>query len=358
MVAPYNYELLFSDNFATTLTSGVTNSQTTLPLGSVTGLPAIGSSTQAFLLSLTDAATQTNQEVVLVTNITGLVATVVRGQEGTTAQNWLAGDIVENRWTAGSAASMQQTVEAQAQSANYAADTGSVNAVTVALTPALVAHVVGMPIRVSIGNTNTDAVTFNPGPSAVAVTGPNGSALIAGDIVVGDIVEFIYNGTSYNVQVVQATTARPGIAQIATNAQVAIGTDPSKIVTPAGLASLGFAAAIAALGVTMTGDEYLKIPLVGGGYFILQWGQSDYNISGGPSFVVGAIDFPISFPNACFGCIAIPQKNVGGNPAVAGNNFTAITYTYNPGACAVRIDTDDGGSPNITVPVTWLAWGF
>lgn len=85
----------------------------------------------------------------------------------------------------------------QAQAGNYAADSGSANAYAVTLTPALVAHVTGMPIRVKIANTNTGASTFNPGPGVKSIVGPGAVALSAADLVAGEIVEFIYDGTNY-----------------------------------------------------------------------------------------------------------------------------------------------------------------
>lgn len=84
---------------------------------------------------------------------------------------------------------------------------GSANALTVTLDPAPAsnADLVGVPLRVKIGTTNTSAtVTLAVmGPSgllpAVTVSRP-GAPLRVGDLEIGTIVEFIYDGTFFRAQ--------------------------------------------------------------------------------------------------------------------------------------------------------------
>jgi hypothetical protein len=81
-----------------------------------------------------------------------------------------------------------------------AVDTGSANAYAVALTPALTAHVAYMPISFKAAHTNTGASTLAiNGLSAVALKRPDGSALLAGDIVTGQLIIAMYDGTNYQV---------------------------------------------------------------------------------------------------------------------------------------------------------------
>lgn len=102
---------IFADNASTTLAGAISPTATTLNVAPGTGAefptPGVG---QQFALSLTDALTGQQNEIMYCTAIAGDVLTVTRAQEGTIAQSWLAGDIAENRWTAGQAASMVQQV--------------------------------------------------------------------------------------------------------------------------------------------------------------------------------------------------------------------------------------------------------
>jgi hypothetical protein len=74
-----------------------------------------------FRLLLTDAATSNNNEIVFCTARSGDVLTVTRHEEGTSAQAWIAGDIIENVLTAGAFAGLQLTNTL----GNYANDTAA-----------------------------------------------------------------------------------------------------------------------------------------------------------------------------------------------------------------------------------------
>lgn len=87
----------------------------------------------------------------------------------------------------------------QAQAGNYAAAGGTANAITATFTPAVAAHVTGMPLRVKIASNNTAAATLNPGPGVKSITSPLGAALKANDLRAGAIAEFVYDGTNYQL---------------------------------------------------------------------------------------------------------------------------------------------------------------
>lgn len=99
-------------NFAkSTLAGAITNTSLTIALSAGSGAlfpPITGN--QYFIGVLTDAATQLQHEVVKVTAISGDTVTVVRGQEGTTAQNWNSGDYFANLVTKGGLATFNQNV--------------------------------------------------------------------------------------------------------------------------------------------------------------------------------------------------------------------------------------------------------
>lgn len=197
--------ILFANNAATTLAGSVSSGATSCTV--VTGTGALfpnPSAGQYFLLTFSDAATNTTREIVKVTARSGDVMTIVRAQEGTTAHAWSVADNAQNLWTAGSAATYAQAAQVQLQPDNYAVDGGSANAMTatLSLAPASYAAIVGAPIRIKkSANVNTGAVTLNlNGLGAVAVVTPAGAALTYGQLAASGIMTLVYDGASFEVQ--------------------------------------------------------------------------------------------------------------------------------------------------------------
>ena len=125
--------LLFANQAQTTLAAPVNNVQTTITVASGTGsyFPA-PSAGQAINLTLVNSTNSLITEVVQCTNITGNVLTVIRGQEGTVANQWNIGDFVINFMTAGTASAFTQTYGLEnglysAQFTNMLTTTGQVN---------------------------------------------------------------------------------------------------------------------------------------------------------------------------------------------------------------------------------------
>ena len=94
-------QFIFANNVNTTLAAAVTSSSTTLTLASSNHLPSSIPSGSYLALTLNDAATRSVFEIVYATSISGATVTVIRGQEGTTAQNWQVGDYIYASNTAG-----------------------------------------------------------------------------------------------------------------------------------------------------------------------------------------------------------------------------------------------------------------
>ena len=99
-------EQLFANDIVTTTAAAITSSASTITVASGTGnaMPA-PDSTQWFVATLTDG---TNVEIVKVTNRSGDVLTVSRGQEGTTARDWPAGTLLTIAITANTASNWVQ----------------------------------------------------------------------------------------------------------------------------------------------------------------------------------------------------------------------------------------------------------
>ena len=101
---------LFANNAGSALAAPISNSATSISLTSGTGaLFPNPSSGQQFSLTLTPVATGIPTEIVYCTARSGDTLTVIRGQEGTIAQAFLAGDLAANFVTAGQMAAMLQT---------------------------------------------------------------------------------------------------------------------------------------------------------------------------------------------------------------------------------------------------------
>lgn len=83
---------------------------------------------------------------------------------------------------------------------DYAVDTGTANTYAIALTPALLANISGMPVRFKALNANTGASTLNVnGLGAVAIKKNSTEALTAEDIKAGQVVEVAFDGTVFQL---------------------------------------------------------------------------------------------------------------------------------------------------------------
>lgn len=102
---------LFANDAAATLAAPITNTALALTVASGDGAEFPNpSSGQQFAATLNDAATGLLTEIVYCTARSGdTFTTIERAQEGTVAQNWLAGDLIANLNTAGQMAALQQT---------------------------------------------------------------------------------------------------------------------------------------------------------------------------------------------------------------------------------------------------------
>jgi hypothetical protein len=101
---------LFANDASSTLAAPISSTAISVTLASGTGAlfpnPSAG---QQFARTFNDAATGLLTEIVYCTARSGDTLTIVRAQEGTIAQNWLAGDLAANLATEGQMAAMQQT---------------------------------------------------------------------------------------------------------------------------------------------------------------------------------------------------------------------------------------------------------
>ncbi len=87
--------ILLANNYTTTLSTGIDNSTTTIPVSSVTGLPAIGSGSNCYI-TVQEGSTI---EIMLATAVAALNITATRAQQGTSASSFTSAATVEIRAT-------------------------------------------------------------------------------------------------------------------------------------------------------------------------------------------------------------------------------------------------------------------
>lgn len=105
---------------------------------------------------------------------------------------------------------VSQTGLQLAQEVFAASATGN-DTYVVTLSPVPVAYVQGMIVRFKPDTANTGAATLNVnGLGAIAITAPDGTALVTGNIVANQIVEVVYNSTGPTFRI-QSGTAGFGI---------------------------------------------------------------------------------------------------------------------------------------------------
>jgi hypothetical protein len=124
---------LMSNNAASNLAAPISNTALSVTLTAGTGAefpnPSGG---QQFPITFNDAATGLLVEIVYCTARVGDTLTIVRAQEGTVAQNWLAGDLAANLITAGILAAYQQSAALQPARTAQTGGAGGVFAMTTA----------------------------------------------------------------------------------------------------------------------------------------------------------------------------------------------------------------------------------
>lgn len=116
-------------------------------------------------------------------------------------------DVVAGTDTAKAVTSQGVAKAVQSGGFNYAADTGAANAAVITLVPAPAAYTAGFAVEVKFAATNTGATTINVNGLGAKAIQSNGAALVAGQIVAGQIYSLIYDGTNFQLQ----TTAAPTI---------------------------------------------------------------------------------------------------------------------------------------------------
>jgi hypothetical protein len=272
-------QFVFINNFNTVLASAITSTQTTITVTSSTGLPTLALD-QVIPLTLLDAATKTVYEIVYVTGISGTTLTVERGQEGTTANAYLAGDLVSCNPTVGTVppirASLPYTTTQTLPVGNdIIVYTGTLTADVTFTLPST-----GMPVagRIKVyGSASAFTVTVSLANSTGSpfLHLPDGSEVYSYVLPASasqNFIDLFWDGTNWKA-------FNGGIMSIpnatADNQPVALGQFPFSVGAGANQST-----------------GYIKFP----NGIILQWGFINTNGSSSGQTVT----YPIAFPNAMF----------------------------------------------------------
>ena len=197
-------KILFSNRATTTLAAPMSaNSPSAQVLAGAGALfPVLGPG-QAFIATLEKNGSPNICEAILVNghasgsdNFTGLL----RGQEGTTALAWNAGDSISLYPTGFGLDQLLQAVDAQSQTFNYAQDIGSANAYKALLTPAINARLDGLaPIYFFVQHPNTGPCTLTDNIGTVPLVTADGEALRQNDLQQYSIAAAFFDGAAYRL---------------------------------------------------------------------------------------------------------------------------------------------------------------
>lgn len=203
---------LFTNNAASTLAGAIAAADVSLSVqaGDGTKFPAL-SGADFFRCTMLKKSTL-EKEIILVTARTVDAFTITRAQEGTTALDLDASDIIELRPTAAFFQSMLTDSDVQSNPHVSSVDTGTANNYVLTLSPAISSY--GAHQRFSFvaanGCTGASVVNVN-GVGNVAIK-KNGGAddLESGDIVTGAVVVIEHDGSVF--QLISASSKEPVFA--------------------------------------------------------------------------------------------------------------------------------------------------
>lgn len=200
---------LFANNAKTTLAAPITSTQTTITVASGTGAlfpnPTTG---QQFKVTLVSAASTSVYEICNCTSRSGDTLTVLRGQEGTSAQPFILNDIVGHFDTAAVMTDLVQSEQLQQNYYGFAVATGTANAITATIPSNLTTLSDGLSFVVKSIYANTGSATLNltlgsTSTGVFPIVKGNNQTLVAGDIpAAGYPVSLIWS-SSFTAYVLQ-----------------------------------------------------------------------------------------------------------------------------------------------------------
>lgn len=234
-------------------------------------------------------------------------------------------------------ASYLNTSTAQKGTFSYAADAGSNDTYVITLSPIPLSYTTGMVIRFKANTANTGAATLNVNSlGAKSIVKDNTRTLTTGDILAGQIVQVVYDGT--NFQLMSQVASLPRIIYKTATEVSSTSTSETDLISttiPGGM--LGTNGAISFKmygGLSFTEDLVLKF-YYGSSSFSL--GVTGANNSSASGIIEGYL-FADSSTSAQK-LSMIMDFCESGNEGTNGSTTVALTKTHNLGTASFAIDS-------------------
>jgi hypothetical protein len=234
---------LFVNNVKTTLAADITSdSQTSIQVTSATGFPAPTGS-QYFMIAIYDQLGGTMQEMVKCTAVSGVTCTVVRAQEGSTAQSSISAGaiLIVAPPTKGSFETLQTAIAARLVAANDLSDLASAAAARgnlglgsmatqdaddVSITGGSVAGITDLAVADGgTGASTAAAARSNLGLGSMATQAADSVAITGGSIT--GITDLAVADGGTGASTAAGARSNLGLGSMATAAQTISTSDPS-----------------------------------------------------------------------------------------------------------------------------------
>ena len=387
-------QLQWSNNAATTLAVAISSTATSLTVGSGTGAifpsPASG---QYFKLTLNPASGSTPApEIMHVTAVSTDTFTIVRAQEGTTAQAWGVGSIVQNLITASTMNSLAQMAEyagnPNGNVAGYAATSTTPPSTCWDTTDGLLwicttsgsASTAGWIAQAPLASPTFTGTPAAPTPSSAdnstrlattayvqtglatkaALAGSSGQVFSVANAASSSQAVPLGQAQSTFAALTGSSTQTFSVANAVSSSQaVPLGQAQSTFAALAGSSAQTFSVSPGAstnqavnfgqFASSLSANGYQILP----GGLILQWGiTSAFPTGASTSSVTGT--FPVNFPNNAFVIVGTPDNlaaSTWDELAVMNTSLTTSGYTFYIGTA------NSSRSIGNTVHVRWFAIG-
>ncbi len=371
---------LYANNAKTTLAAAITSTQTSITVAPGTGslFPTPVPGTSWFTLTLTSATSPSVYEITYCTSRSGDTLTVLRGQEGTTAQPFNLNDIAGNYDTAYVMENLIQVDQWQDNTYGLATAGGTVDALTATIPSNFTSIPNGMQIILLASGANTGPATLqltlgSTITSALPIIKGNNSPLIAGDIpLAGYPLTLIYSSTLSAWVITDiainlspyATLLSPAFTGTPTAPTPAINNNSTEIATTAyvqnnlanyaplfspnftGTPEISGYPILTTISEALSQDGYVRLS----NGLIIQWGVTPlfYNESG------QTIYFTQAFPNAIF----VANATINLYTQISGaNDYWAQVYSLTTTSMGVFCQLSNAAATNFPINAYWIAIG-
>lgn len=347
---------LYANNAYSILANSINSSVTTINVAPGTGsrFPSpVGD--QFFRLTITGASSpNTSIEIVYVTSRSSDAFTVLRGQEGTTAQSWTVSDLCANEPTAGMFNQFVQPFSG--------IDTGVVNAYVVRTPQHESAYYSGMPLVFYTLNSNTTTTpTLNlNGLGAKQIKNIDNTSLSVGQLIANSPIYLIYS-EQRNAWILESPMGFQRSLNLTASRAMVTDSSGTPSTSAATSTEVGYLSGVSsAIQTQLNSKVEFSDFYSGSGYqvlpsgMIMQWGSKEITGSGA---VTSLTNLPVSFSNTNYQ-IVISDVGPGAYSWGASPYNNTNFYIYKP----KYVINQGAASASLTLSTTgicrWIAVGY